>query len=228
MRGHIGDIIARTSKIAFHFLDGPRSLIPRTGRDSSGWLEPVFRARSYPIGRNKVTGSWSVFVDNTMNRTSGFLKPVLRSAIWNRPADIVEIRRRKIAKQPTVKIFHHKLSAAEAEWVNLLLRRVDAEVSKISFLRTGLITDRRPPKGTKGIGFRDWQVTRENGAQSIEFDMGMANDRNLGLEIASKRLAEYIELLCKTAPSKPHTERYNNDVTSMDSNPFHWDYLPTD
>lgn len=213
--------------IAWELLNGPRAIFPLSKIDDFGWLEPVLVIKHYSMGINKVSFSCSVFVDNTVNRDKKFLTPVVRYAIWDRPA---ELNAKKFKKWPEVKIVQHELTAVEQKEIDVLLRVLDTNISALQFAVGGLITDRSDPTPVDdNVGCRNLAFMRWNGCQTIDFTFGDTNSQNTGLEQTLKDISDYIIGLCNTPMEKYYRERYNTNLRDIyefyDKVDF-WDYRP--
>ena len=233
-KGNIQDIKIKNrmrrirTEIARELIDGPRSIFPWRRIDDFGWLEPVMQITIGGLEIDKICSSFSIYVDNTINRDENFLTPIVRFAIWDRPK---EYRAKRFKKWPEVKIFQHGLTKEEQENIDYLLKLLDTKISNIQFAVGGLITDRsNPPLPDESFaGFRQLSFKRWNSCQTIEFFFGEDNNLNNELEEIVRKISCYIRELCKSPMKKSYRERYNLNLKNLYDffdNVNFWDFRP--
>ena len=224
--GYYKNRFART-KIARALLEGPDWLKPQKRVDDFGWLDPVLVIAIIPLGADKPASSYSVFVDDTVNRDGDFLRPVVRKAYWHRPE---EYKKERFSNWPLVDVRQHIMSASEQKRMHSLLRTLDIAFRKIDFLTGGLITDRTVPQGTYPKGElpspRDLYIKRETFCQRIEFRLDTYAGMNRHLERAAHSLIKYIDILCKNPETSPYRECYSKNLHDEMSGSSRWFYRP--
>lgn len=188
----------RNQKIGTILLEGPEWINSPARFANSGWLDPIYSLVNQPMGIRRNAFSYSVFVDNTINRHKNFLQPLVRYAEWNRE---IEYKSNRVRKWPIIKIIQHVLNKKESKRVNELLFLIDESFSKINFLKAGLITDRGEPDNCwpddeSKITFNSLQVKRWNYCQRIEFGIGENTELNPVILEMNQSLANYIKKLC--------------------------------
>ena len=214
-------------KIANLLLDGPDWLVPLTRVDDFGWLEPALKIDVRPLGVNKTSTSYAVFVDDTINRHARFLRPVVRRAYWDRPQDYQAKRKRN---WPRVDILHHTMSRSEQRHMHLLLQRLDRSFNRLEFLTAGLVADRTDPPGCTPKGAlppkRYLCVKRSNACQYIEFALDHYAGKNKPIERAARALIEYCDRLCERPDPVPYRERYPVDLRDRNLGKTEWFFRP--
>jgi len=215
------------SGIARALIDCPEWLEPLDRVDDFGWLEPVLKLIVAPPGVNRHQVSYSVFVDNTINRHKRFLKPVVRRAHWRRPE---EYGIERILRWPLVDISHHTLRSTEHPRLHHLLLNFDRSISTIEFFQAGLITDRSDPIGCTPEGElpepRYLFIERCNFCEWIQFDLDVYAGKNKELEKAANALAQYIDHLCAQPDLHPYRERYPTDLRDKFKGHSDWFFRP--
>jgi len=217
----------RRQTIARGLLDGPNWLVPQRKVDDFGWLEPVLRIDVRPLSVNKSSSSYAVMVDDTINRDTRFLKPVVRRAYWDRPRDY---KSKRMRNWPLVDIVHHTMTRSEQRHMHRLLQRLDRSFNKIEFLTAGLITNRSAPPECFPKGplppNRSLYVVRSNHCQYIEFGLDEYADKNKPIERAARALIEYCDQLCEHPDLVPYRERYPVDLRDRDVGSTDWFFRP--
>lgn len=74
-------------QIGNKLIEGPLALFPPPKSKGDGWLECDLRIFKYSPNYRKQE-SVAIYTDDTMNKESDFLKPVLRHCIWDRHKDM--------------------------------------------------------------------------------------------------------------------------------------------
>jgi len=218
----------RNQKIGSILLEGPEWINPSSKVNNFGWLEPVYSLINQPMGIRRNAFSYSVFVDNTINRHKKFLLPLVRYAEWNRE---IEYKSNRVRKWPIIKIIHHVLNKKESKRINELLFLIDESFSKINFLKAGLITDRSEPDNCwpddeRKITFNSLQVQRWNYCQRIEFGIGENTELNPVILKINQSLANYIKKLCVKDTTKNYRECYSSNLKEIKYKTDYWYYRP--
>jgi hypothetical protein len=141
-------------------VEGPRSLLPPEQLDDFGWLEPNLRLIWRP-GIARGLESLIVFCDNTVNRDSDFLVPVLRYARWDAARDL-----EALPAWPQMEI---QLGYFEArrDWVSNQVRRIEAALTHAPYIPFGLQAQRDIPEIEVAEDRGDIEIHCSNGLQSI-------------------------------------------------------------
>lgn len=212
--------LLRRRKVALALIEGPHSIHPPQSVDLIGWLEPVLRLEvlRFAVEQRAVT----VYCDDTMNRTSGFQKPVVRVASWARGADVGREMRWPLVDVRWGRIAGHRTA------VDDLIRRLIREIRRACLVVEGLY-DRRV------------DVTLpERHHETSYCVMIRTTHQEVSLRIpslASNRLPPMIEAGMKLLESKLKPLRfrgwhecYDKDLTSLlrrGSTHWKWDGRPT-
>lgn len=213
------------NEIAYELLDGQRAIFP--SKRKYEWLESVLTIKQYPLGIDKNSVTYSIYVDNTINKEDNFLLPIVRIAKWDR---LKELNAKRFKRWPEIQIIQHELTKLEQKKIDEFLKKLDSKISTLQFAVGGLITDRSDPTPIDiNTGFRDLIIKRWNGCQTIDFYFGDSNNLNFELEETVRDLMNYIAEVCKTPIKKPYTERYNQNLKEL-YKPHDWvslwDYKP--
>lgn len=219
---------ARCVHIGNRLLDGPEYIVPPVKIDDFAWYDSVLKIVRRPPGIGKNAYSFSIFVDNTVNRAQNFLAPLIRYAEWDRN---YEWQVKRVRKWPKFKIVHHILSENEQEKVDYLLTELDKTFSTITFLTAGLITDRSDPDGCyveeeTQKGARALKIERWNFCQRLELMLGNYTGVNRHIERAAESIERYIEELCKNDNYKNYRENYKVNLKDMKIGRRGWFYRP--
>lgn len=217
----------RNRKIGSILIDGPEYIIPPS-KYSYGWYDQVYCLIDQPMGVNKKAFSYSVYVDNTVNRHKNFLLPLVRYVEWDRDK---EYSNNRIRNWPLVNIYQHILNEAESKKINKLLLQIDDSLSKIKFLKAGLIIDRSDPVDCWYVDEEKYEfgsllVKRWNFCQSIEFGIGGNPKLNPVLIKNNQRLATYIKQLCRRDTCKNYREHYSYNLSDTKDKNDGWFYRP--
>ena len=217
----------RNRKIGSILIDGPEYIIPPS-KYGYGWYDQIYCLIDQPLGVNKKAFSYSVYVDNTVNRDKNFLVPLVRYVEWNRDK---EYSNNRIRNWPLINIYQHLLSETESKIINKLLLQVDDFLSKIKFLKAGLITDRSDPIDCWPVDEEKYEfcsllVKRWNFCQSIEFVIGGNSKLNPDLIKINQNLATYIKRICKMDTCKNYREHYSINLTEPRYKNEGWYYRP--
>jgi hypothetical protein len=218
-------------RIGRQLIEGPNYFSPPRRIDHFGWLEPVLSVVELPPGVDKDGHSWSVYTDETINRGSNFLAPVIRFTNWNR---CHEQAVRRVRKWPVITVYQHVLSDAEQREIDVLLRALDQSLSNIEFYEAGLVADRETPIQCYLSSDRptwNWDrfltIMRSNACQRIEFSLGEFGVDNKHVEAVARAVSGYIEQLCVSSPSPvPYRERYDADSRATDGQQRKWFFRP--
>lgn len=181
--------------------------------------------KEYPVGIRHRMRSYSIFVDNTVNREKKFLVPVARFAEWDRPDNY---KHKHLKKRPKVAIRHHLMTLPEQGKVHELLLALDKSIDELQFLPAGLIPDRGDPEGLNyDAGPRDIGFMRTNWTQTIEFAFGGYNDQNRGIEAEIRKLMSLIRELCADPMKTCYREKYYRNVFDLDEQESWWTFRPS-
>lgn len=115
--------------LSYIILEGPNSLLSTNFSTS---YDCILRVIKYPYRVSKVNQAFGIFVDNTNNKHSNFLNPILRSSIYVKHGDL-----------PTVKFY--KIPKKYLSTLNNIISNIDINLFNIEFIKAGLILDRIPP-----------------------------------------------------------------------------------
>jgi hypothetical protein len=153
--------VQRLRRIGMTLVEGPRSLLPPEQLDDFGWLEPNLRL-ILRHGFVRHSESVTVFCDNTVNRDSAFLAPVLRYARWVSAPDF-----KTLPAWPHVEI---QLSYfdAQRDWVSEQIRRIEAALIHPPYMPFGLNTQRDAPEVEIAEDRGNIEIHCYNGLQTIE------------------------------------------------------------
>lgn len=159
----------RCLQVGRELIEGPRALFPPEVVDDFGWLEAELRISLWWPSCERIE-SVAVYSDDTMNRDSGFLPPMLRHSVWHRANDL-----KGANAWPSVEVKLGVLRSQQA--VDNCLRSIQHGVQRLSFPPIGLSVARDVADVTAAPGLPDYAVWVRNGLQSVEYhSCPVAND----------------------------------------------------
>jgi len=206
----------RVARLGSLLVEGPFSIRPPEQIDDYGWLECEFRVTRR---MGSVVESAAVYVDDSSNRETGFLPPIIRHVHWERAGDI----RRALdgaLDWPTAVVTLSYFEDARTE-VNGLIQRMQERLASLPFVPFGLSADRSMPdiptddRGRIGVYSR-------NGLQSVEY-AGPTSQSDTGLTDQVVHAINRLQALLR--PIELHTgwrESYQFPLASNDLGGSHW------
>lgn len=163
----------RVARVGNLLAKGPFSIRPPRAVDDYGWLECYFRLTHVAGG---VVESAAVYLDDSMNRDSGFLPPVLRHVRWERGEDLRRAMAGELAWPTAVVNLSH--FEEDRPRVDALIRSAQARLRALPVIEFGLCAERQmpavdaDPRGTVTVFTR-------TGAQSVEYTTWSAGEAEL-------------------------------------------------
>lgn len=166
-RVHNHSLRARISRLGLDLIDGPFSIRPPAETDDYGWLECDLRL----VIRSRADGnpeSVSVYVDDSANREEGFIRPLIRHAIWHDMAG--DLRRAAAGEQlwPGVAVTIGHFDRAED--VDVIIRELQGRLCAPPFAVMGLVPDRAIPEIECDHDRGRMRLYSRNGVQSLEYE----------------------------------------------------------
>ena len=152
--------------ISYLILEGPDYLV---SSNLSTSYDCILRVIKYPYGSKQENQSFGIFVDNTNNKHTNFLNPILRTATYIKHGDL-----------PIVKCY--KIPKKYFSTLDGITSKIDLNLANIKFIKSGLILDRIPPDGCNNI-WEDFQnnfsfeIYRWNYCQKINYRFGIKQSK---------------------------------------------------
>ncbi len=211
------------TQVAWKLLDGPEFLKPLHKVDENGWLEPVLLIRDYNDNTGTKLSSYSIYVDNTLNRNSKFLKPIARMASWDKVSEDVSAKSYKL---PRVDIVQHELTDIEQNSIHTLLVELDKSISDIEYRPDGLFLDSgNPARPLNSLFNNSVSLKRTSLDQTIEFNLS-AMQNSLNVENNTKDIIMYIRKICRRPMDINYREAYRTNPFSLFDHEGAWYYRP--
>ena len=192
-------------------VDGPRALVPPGSVDEFGWLEADCRIVLIGSGYLRAE-SVAVFVDNTVNRSRGFLKPMIRHAVWNRARDL-----RRDPHWQSVRVAWGTVS----DWptTRRLVKELQTGVRNLPFVAYGISRARRGAPINYVPRWGSFRVEVSNGAQYLKLSSPWLRDDPFS-ETVYRVAATLTRQLVRITP-RGWVERYERDLSQRRR---HWDW----
>jgi hypothetical protein len=194
-------------RIGQKILEGPRSLLPPSTVDDFGWLETEFRIILLQ-SPGYTQESIAIYSDNTVNRDSAYLEPLIRYVHWNRQQDISQPTR-----WPTVVV---QLSAFMAyyEQVHEHLLTLQHLLCTLPFTPIGLQRGREAPPLAYDSQNLHLQVLFTNGVQSVKFDTLSVISQNKSIEYIMQTFL-YLKSIMNPIDYGDWRERYTVNLQTL-------------
>ena len=208
--------IQQTRNIGQKLLEGPRSIIPTTA--GNAWLEKDISiyTNDFTEVRIEAISLWS---DSTMNKESGFLKPVIRFAHWERKSDL---QKGKDINFPDVRIFLGHIDGEYFNQLNDAIIEIQNCIPTFTFKSLGISLERDVPSIERSIPNKDYELYIRNGVQSLTYYSPFLDN-----DIFSKKVFELKRLMLKSMKQislEGWLERYESP---FDTKSFDWNYDET-
>lgn len=204
-------------RVGWALLEGPTGVFPPETLDDYGWLETDFRLIiQWP--RQAGHESISILSDDTVNRDSDFLPPMIRHCQWNRSADLTGAN-----AWPTTSITLAYIR--DRAKIDALLREVHGKLPALPFEVLGLSTQRDMPELECDDSEPTYWVWVRNGVQYLEYHSAPVVADKLVIpfrEIYTSLLAEMIPITIQG-----WRERYDYDLRDEPLQPWELPIQPS-
>jgi hypothetical protein len=152
----------RALTIGRALVHGPRALFPPETLDDFGWLEPELRL-IYWKPPMKTYVSLAIYCDNTANRETNFLRPIIRFAQWDRYHDL--------ATHPAWPTTDIQLSYFDDQFdcVHQQVYAFHTALTHLPFSPFGISAQRDMPVLPTDDSTGELEIVVSNGVQRLEF-----------------------------------------------------------
>lgn len=194
-------------------VEGPRSLLPPNNNDD--WLEKDVSIYTNDIPELRIQGI-SLWTDSTMNKESGFLKPIIRFTHWERQNDL---QNRKSSSFPDVRVFLGHIDEAFFDSLNKAIIEIQEMLPSLVFKPTGISLARDIPDADNFDYRSSYSIYVRNGIQSLTHYSPVLID-----DAFTRKVLELKTLMLKSISEiskEGWRERYS---ASFDSKSFDWSY----
>ena len=196
----------RITTIGELLIDGPRALIPPPSLDDFGWLEPDLRLVYWKTPGSRKQ-SVVLFVDNTVNCDTDFLRPIIRIAQWERGHDI---RTKPHWASVDVQLGYFN---DDHQHLQTAIHQFHQTLGSLPFLPFGLSAKRQVPH----FPYTDrgkLEIFANNGVQSINFMTPALPDGDALTDQFFLLLAQ-LETACQPFEQNEWRERYNYNLPEL-------------
>jgi len=137
----------------------------------SAFFDCVLRIIKTPYHSSRPNQSYCIYLDNTNNKHNNFFNPIIRLA---------EYSRNNVNDVPSVKYL--KIPRKYLYTINEIISKIDVSLTKINFVKGGLIIDRKEPENCEDI-YDNYQnnyglkVFRWNYCQTIYHCFGVKQEK---------------------------------------------------
>ena len=217
----------RLERLAATLLDGPEHLHPPRSQDRHGWLTRALGISvqlTTPIPGGAVfrdpRRSVAIYVDDTPNRTRGFLAPIIRYASWDRLADLPRLGE-PTCSWPDVQV---RLGTMHSRRVTLaFVARLQRQLRRLPFV-PHFSSRRAAPSGPAGGAPGLMRIFVWNGDQAVEYN---ASTSGVDQRLASLAIAglELLHSQMKPLRLRGRWECYKSSP-SADAKYWTWHYRP--
>ncbi|MFZ1519298.1 MAG: hypothetical protein WAU11_11010 [Ignavibacteriaceae bacterium] len=131
----------------------------------SASYDSIIRINKLPYHPSQVNKSFGIFVDNTINKHRNFLNPIIRISEYSKNTNLPIVIYLKIPKK-----YFSQMSE--------LISQIDISLTRIKFVKAGLILNRIPPNNCIDI-WEDFknnfslEIYRWNYCQKINYKFGV-------------------------------------------------------
>jgi len=197
----------RALTIGRALVHGPRALFPPETLDDFGWLEPELRL-VYWKAPMKTYESLAIYCDNTVNRETKFLRPVVRFARWNRYHDL--------ATRPIWPTTDIQLSYFDDQFdrIHQEVYSFHMAITHMPFTPFGISAQREVPTLPTEDSGGELEIVVSNGVQTLEFATPALSADNLVTE-RFFTLFEMLTSILQPFDRNGWRERYNCNLDAL-------------
>jgi hypothetical protein len=212
----------RITTIGNMLLEGPSSVIHKASGD---WLKKDFRIILHQP-KSGILTSYSIWSDDTWNKETDFLAPMIRVVAWDRKKDMERLKQSKEIKFPEIDAVLGTIKSEKFKGLNEAFIQLQHKIVRHSgYIPFHISTERDAPllNVEADKEFLHYALYFNNGGQTFELKSSGNFDQPLVVDLMdiTTQLSESMQLI---DPS-PWKERYTGITkASLDDDGLDWDY----